>query len=49
MDNDELKNIYAQYKLEAERYVGPGSYNLHNYNEWHKKSFNANSFKSDEV
>ena len=49
MDNDEIKNIYAQYKLEAERIVGPGSYDLHNYNEWHKKSFNVNSFKSDSV
>ena len=36
-----LKNLYKQAKLEGERNVGPGSYELHNYNEWHKKQFNA--------
>ena len=39
--NDDIKKFYNQIKLEGQRNVGPGSYELRNYNEWYKKSFNA--------
>ena len=39
--NDDIKYIYEKEKSELERIVGPGSYDLHNYYEWHKKNFNA--------
>jgi hypothetical protein len=38
---DYIKLLYNQQKLNLEKQVGPGSYDLHNYNEWNKKSFNA--------
>ena len=44
--NSEIKDKYSKLKAKYERRVGPGSYNLHNINEWHKKSFNANSFQN---
>ena len=40
-NNDLIKLIYEKTKLELGKLVGPGSYNLQNYNEWHKKSFNS--------
>ena len=43
--NDELKEKYSRSKAELESKLGPGTYDLHNINEWHKKSFNANSFQ----
>ena len=36
-----IKILYNQMKSNIENQVGPGSYNLQNYNEWHKKSFNS--------
>ena len=36
-----IKILYNQMKSNIEKQVGPGSYNLQNYNEWHKKSFNS--------
>ena len=39
--NDEIKMLYNQMKFNLGRQVGPGSYELHNFNEWHKKSFNS--------
>ena len=41
MKNDNIKLLYNQNKSDIESQVGPGSYDLHNYNEWYKKSFNA--------
>ncbi len=41
LNNDDIKDIYKNEKVELERKVGPGSYDLHNYYEWHKKNFNA--------
>ena len=38
---EDIKNKYEKEKLREKRQVGPGSYDLHNYNEWHKKIFNA--------
>ena len=43
---DKIKNILNQEKLDNYKRLGPGSYDLHNYSEWHKKSFNAKSFIS---
>ena len=40
-NNDLIKLIYEKTKLELGKLVGPSSYNLQNYNEWHKKSFNS--------
>ena len=37
---DNIRNLYNQMKINFESQVGPGSYELHNINEWHKKSFN---------
>ena len=39
--NDSIKVLYNQMKINLQNQVGPGSYELHNYNEWHKKSFNS--------
>ena len=44
--NSEIKDKFSKLKAENEKKLGPGSYNLHNTNEWHKKSFNINSFKN---
>ena len=44
-NNGELKEKYSKLKAELESKLGPGSYDLHNINDWHKKSFNANSFQ----
>ena len=41
LNNDDIKDIYKNEKVALERKVGPGSYDLHNYYEWHKKNFNA--------
>ena len=41
LNNDDIKDIYKNEKVELGRKVGPGSYDLHNYYEWHKKNFNA--------
>ena len=38
---DELKDKHHQLKLERDSIVGPGSYNINNFKEWHKKSFNS--------
>ena len=38
---DELKDKHHQLKLERDSMVGPGSYNINNFKEWHKKSFNS--------
>ena len=38
---DNVRMLYNQMKLNLERQIGPGSYELHNFNEWHKKSFNS--------
>ena len=40
-NNEVIKYLYEKAKLELGKQVGPGSYNLQNYNEWHKKSFNS--------
>ena len=39
--NNDIKMLYNQMKIYLENQVGPGSYQLQNYNEWHKKSFNS--------
>ena len=38
---DNIKMLYNKIKFNIQNQVGPGSYNLHNFNEWHKKSFNS--------
>ena len=38
---DNIRLLYNQMKFNLENQVGPGSYELHNINEWHKKSFNS--------
>ena len=38
---DYIKVLYNQMKLNLGKQVGPGSYELNNINDWHKKSFNS--------
>lgn len=37
---DNIRLLYNQIKLNEEKQVGPGSYELNKFNDWHKKSFN---------
>jgi len=37
---EKIKYIYNQIKSNIENRVGPGTYNLNNYNDWNKKTFN---------
>ena len=44
--NGEIKEKYSKLKAELKSKLGPGTFDLHIINEWHKKSFNANSFQT---
>lgn len=37
---EKIKYLYNQIKLSIENRIGPGTYNLNNYNDWNKKTFN---------
>ena len=37
---EKIKYIYNQIKSNIENRLGPGTYNLNNYNDWNKKTFN---------
>ena len=41
LNSDELKYLHQQLKSDRDSKMGPGSYNINNFNEWHKKSFNS--------
>ena len=40
MKKDNIKYMYNQMKSNLQRQVGPGSYELQQFNDWNKKSFN---------